>query len=247
VTDEITRRKVLLGLGTTAAALSAGCSYDDMSPTFGALFKAGDLATHYTHNAILRGEQLAREYTTADITPDFPMVGTKSPQDETYQRHKADGFKNWRLPVTGLVEQPTEFSLDTLRNFPSRTQITSHSCQEGWTAIGQWTGVPLAHVLGLVKLKSNARYVFFHAVDGWYDSLNLFDAFHAQTLLAYGMNGGTLPEGHGAPVRLRVERQLGYKSIKFVKHIEVVDSLSRVGDGLGSSGAKYGYSWNAGI
>ncbi|MEJ0022292.1 MAG: molybdopterin-dependent oxidoreductase [Alphaproteobacteria bacterium] len=130
---------------------------------------------------------------------------------------------------------------------PSRTQITAHSCQEGWTAIGQWTGVQLARVLSTTGLKPNARFVFFHAADGWYDSVHLFDALHSQTLLAYGMNGGPLPIAHGAPVRLRVERHLGYKSIKFVKRIEVVESLAEVGNGLGSSGAAYGYSWNSGI
>lgn len=244
---EFSRRRVLLGLGAASTGLFSGCTYEEQLPAFGALFRAGDLATQMTHHALLSSQPLAREYSPADISPMFPKVGTTAPEDAEYKRHKASAFADWRLPVTGLVEHPMEFSLAQLKAMPARTQITSHSCQEGWTAIGQWMGVPLMEVLAQVQLLPEARFVFFHAVDGWYDSIHLLDAFHPQTILAYGMNGGELPEAHGAPVRLRVERHLGYKSLKFVTRIEVVDALSRVGNGLGSSGAEYGYSWNSGI
>lgn len=151
------------------------------------------------------------------------------------------------MPVTGLVTHPASLSVEDLRKLPSRTQITQHNCEQGWSAIGEWTGVQLARVLALVGMKPEARYIVFRCVDGWWDSLDLFDALHAQTILAYGMNGKPVPVQHGAPIRLRVERQLGYKSLKFVSSIEVVDRIDKVENGDGAMVVEYGYSWYAGI
>jgi DMSO/TMAO reductase YedYZ molybdopterin-dependent catalytic subunit len=243
----ITRRQLIAGVSASSGLLVGGCSFADFTPYFGSLFDATAEATWRAQRAMLADQPLAREFGRRDITPAFPTVGTKMPKGTDYARHLASGFRDWRLPVTGLIERPGAFSLAELRALPPRTQITSHSCQEGWTAIGEWTGTPLIHLLQKVGLKPTARYVFFHAADGWYDSIDLLDAFHPQTILAYGMNGGPLPIPHGAPVRLRVERALGYKSLKFVNHIEVTATLAEVGNGLGSSGAAYGFAWNAGI
>jgi DMSO/TMAO reductase YedYZ molybdopterin-dependent catalytic subunit len=151
------------------------------------------------------------------------------------------------LPVEGLVSKPAELSLETLKRFPSRTQVTQHNCEQGWSAIAEWAGVSLGRVLKEVGMLPQARYIVFHTVDGWWDSLDMFDALHPQTLLAYGMNGRELPVAHGAPVRLRVERQLGYKCLKYISRIDVTDRLDDVEDGTGAVGAPYGYSWYAGI
>ena len=159
----------------------------------------------------------------------------------------ATGFAQWRLTVEGLVNRPCELSLAQLKSYPSRTQVTQHICEQGWSAIAEWTGVPLSYVLREAGIQPEARYIFFYCVDGWWDSLDLADAWHPQTLLAYGMNGRDLPVPHGAPVRLRVERQLGYKNLKYVSAITVTDSTKEWGKGLGAQGAENGYSWYAGI
>jgi DMSO/TMAO reductase YedYZ molybdopterin-dependent catalytic subunit len=151
------------------------------------------------------------------------------------------------LPVAGLVAHPAKFSVDDLRRLPSRTQVTQHNCEQGWSAIAEWTGVPLGRILQEAGMLPEARYVVFHTVDGWWDSLDMLDALHPQTLLAYGMNGGALPVAHGAPVRLRVERQLGYKSLKYLSSVDVTDRLDNIEDGTGAVGAAHGYSWYAGI
>ncbi len=149
--------------------------------------------------------------------------------------------------MKGLVERPTAFSLADLKAMPSRTQITLHACEQGWSAIAQWTGVPLSHVLAAVGMRPEARFVVIRTVDGWWDSYDLFDALHPQTILATGMNGGPLPVAHGAPVRLRVERQLGYKSLKYLASIEAVDRVDGLGQGRGSMVGELGFSWYAGI
>jgi DMSO/TMAO reductase YedYZ molybdopterin-dependent catalytic subunit len=247
MTPIVDRRGFLLSAASTSALLASGCSFEEQKPVLGGLFRAGDLASYSAQRLILSGQSMAREYRRGDISAYFPVVGTTLPEDPEYRRLLASGFREWRLPVTGLVDRPQSFSLEELERLPSRTQITSHSCQEGWTAIGQWTGVQLSRVLMRVGLKPDARFVFFFSADGWWDSLHLLDALHPQTILAYGMKGEPLPIEHGAPLRLRVERQLGYKSLKFLTRIFVTDLLSKVGDGSGSSGVAYGYSWNAGI
>ncbi|HEY6212303.1 MAG TPA: molybdopterin-dependent oxidoreductase [Vicinamibacterales bacterium] len=156
-------------------------------------------------------------------------------------------FAEWELVVDGLVSRPTSFSLADVRSFPMTSQITHQACEEGWSFIAEWTGVRLSHVLNLVGASARARYVVFYAFDDLWESIDMADAWHPQTLLAYAMNGELLPAPHGAPVRLRVPRQLGYKSLKYLAQISVVDSVKEIGKGLGSISPELGYSWYAGI
>ena len=177
------------------------------------------------------------------------------PNNPEYVKLAAGGFKNYRLEVSGLVERPMYFSLEDLQNLPSRTQVTRHDCVEGWSAIGMWTGARLSALLEEVKLKPNARYVVFHCADPmeedgssrYYESVDLEDAFHPQTILAYRLNGKTLPIPNGAPLRVRLERHLGYKMAKYVMRIEVVEELSGIRGGKGGYWEDHGYEWYAGI
>jgi DMSO/TMAO reductase YedYZ molybdopterin-dependent catalytic subunit len=200
---------------------------------------------------------LAREFAEADISPDFRANGTTNPSSAEYRALAENGFGDWRLKIGGLVERPAEFSLDDLRAMPARTQITRHDCVEGWSSIGKWTGVQLSHVLDQVGLKPEARYVVStcadelgRSLDGnnrYYESIDLFDALHPQTILAYEMNDQVLPIAHGAPLRMRVERQLGYKMAKYIMQIDAVDSLTPIGRGNGGYWPDRGYDWYAGI
>ncbi|WP_269429323.1 molybdopterin-dependent oxidoreductase [Paracoccus halophilus] len=175
------------------------------------------------------------------------------PRSEVYRRHLESGFSDWALRVDGLVNTPMAFTLDALKAMPARTQITRHDCVEGWSAIGKWTGVPLAQILTRAGLLPAARFVVFHCADdfggmAYYESIDLVDAFHPQTLLAYAMNDRPLPVGHGMPLRLRVERQLGYKQAKYIMRIEVTSTLARTGLGKGGYWEdQIGYDWYAGI
>ena len=168
----------------------------------------------------------------------------KGEAGEAYRRMKDGAFADWSLPVEGSVARPRAFSLADLKQFSPRTQITRHTCEEGWTAIGQWTGVPLSAVLDAVGILPAARFVVFHSYDGWIDSIDMSDARHPQTILAYGMNGRDLPIPHGAPVRLRVERQIGYKSMKFLRRIVVADKFD---DGGKDGNIQNGWAWYTGI
>jgi DMSO/TMAO reductase YedYZ molybdopterin-dependent catalytic subunit len=215
-------------------------------PDHGGLLGIGHTLTYGTARLLGSGT-LAREFGPEEISGNFPAINTTLPDDADYHRDMKQDFAAWRLTVDGMVARPQEFSLAGLRRFPSRTQITRHVCEQGWSAIAQWTGVPLSHLLNEAGIQAGARYVFFYCVDGWWDSLDMADAYHPQTILAYGMNGADLPVAHGAPVRLRVERQLGYKQLKYVSAITVTDSAKEWGTGKGSIGAEIGYSWYAGI
>ena len=194
-----------------------------------------------------------REYTVADVSPDFPPNGTEMPGGIGYFEMMISQFERYRLKVDGLVRNQLSLSLKELKELPARTQVTQHNCDEGWTAIGQWTGVPLAEVLKKAELAPEARYIVFHCLDElargafYYESIDLFDAFHPQTILAYGMNGGDLPVRHGAPLRLRVERHVGYKHAKFINRIEVVDRLNSIGRGKGGFWEDRGYQWYGGL
>lgn len=242
----ISRRKMIAGLPAAGSLLLSGCR-NSLPPTYGSLFDASNALTFGAHRLLLRNQPLVREFARDRITVPFPAINTTNPENPQYQQLLAGGFAEWRLPIAGLISNPGELSLDALKRLPSRTQVTQHNCEQGWSAIAEWTGVPLGRVLQEAGMLPQARYVVFHTVDGWWDSLDLFDALHPQTLLAYGMNGGPLPVPHGAPVRLRVERQLGYKSLKYVSRIDVTDRLDDVEDGTGAVGAAYGYSWYCGI
>jgi DMSO/TMAO reductase YedYZ molybdopterin-dependent catalytic subunit len=196
---------------------------------------------------------MAPEFTEADLSPRFPTNGTTDPDNPVYQALAERGFADWSVEVTGLVERPQSFSLADLRALPSRTQITRHDCVEGWSAIGKWTGVPLGEVLTRVGVRPSARYVVFRCADPdedgipYYESVDFDDAFHPQTILAYELNGAPLPIGHGAPIRLRVERQLGYKMAKYVMRIEVVTDFDSIAGGRGGYWEDQGYEWYAGI
>ena len=252
-------RRRFLGAGSAAAAglLVSGCdALTDLGSARGVL-DFGQLMSLYGQRLLLTGQPLAREFTAADISPDFPLNGTSMPGSFDYFRMMASQFASFRLTVDGLVRQPLSLSLEEIKALPARTQITLHSCDEGWSAIGQWTGVPLGHLLQQADLMPNARYIVFHCLDQlerlpgragfYYESLDLFDAFHPQTILADGMNGDALPVAHGAPLRLRVERQIGYKNAKYVTRIEAVDRLDHLGRGRGGFWEDRGYQWYAGL
>jgi DMSO/TMAO reductase YedYZ molybdopterin-dependent catalytic subunit len=249
----LTRRSLLssLALGGSATLLS-GCDQLSQSPTYQQILYAGEWL-NYRVQRLIGGSALAREYTQAEMSPDFRTNGNTRPQSDQWNRLAAKNFADWRLVVDGLVEAPQSFSLAELRAMPARTQITRHDCVEGWTAIGKWTGVPFAAVLDRVRLSPNARFVVLHCADDfdgtpYYESIDLIDAFHPQTILAYGMNDSVLPIGHGAPLRLRVERQLGYKHAKFIMRVEAVESLAGIGGGRGGFWEDAGdYYWYAGI
>jgi DMSO/TMAO reductase YedYZ molybdopterin-dependent catalytic subunit len=191
-----------------------------------------------------------REYSSKEITS-FPATGTTNPGvsersalGEAYRRLEVGAFADWRLSVEGRVTTPRTFSLNDLKQLRARTQITRHTCEEGWTAIGQWTGVPLSLVLEAAGILPVARFVVFHSYDDWVDSIDLVDALHPQPILAYGMNGRDLPIQHGAPVRLRVERQMGYKSMKYLHRIVVADEFD---DGGQKGNIQNGWAWYTGI
>ena len=171
-----------------------------------------------------------------------PFANGKPPQDEAFKRLQAGGFADWRLAVDGMVARPASFSLAELRSYPSRSQITHLACEEGWSFIAEWIGVPLSHVLNVVGILPQARYVVYFSIErDWWDSVDMADALHPQTLVTYGMNGGELPVGHGGPLRLRVPRQLGYKNVKYITRLTVTDSLK------GFPSPEGGYAWYAGI
>ena len=238
------------GLVTAASGAGAwmlGQRYGFVPPDHGGVLGVGHTLTYAAHRGLLSSQPLAREFARSAISTNFPAINTTMPEGKAYREDMAAGFSSWRLAVDGLVAEPREFSLADLRRLPSRTQVTMHVCEQGWSAIAEWTGVPLSAVLEAVGISPNARYVFLTTIDDWWDSLDMADALHPQTLLAYGMNGRDLPVPHGAPVRLRVERQLGYKNLKYLTGITVTDSTKEWGEGLGAQGAEHGYSWYAGI
>jgi DMSO/TMAO reductase YedYZ molybdopterin-dependent catalytic subunit len=249
----ISRRKLITsGLVVAAGAGGLGDAarladrYGFVPPDYGGIYGAGETLTYAAQRLLMSRGSLAREYNRSEISKFIPVNGDV-PEDDTYQRLLAGGFEDWRLLVDGLVARPYAFSLAELRSLPSRTQITHQACEEGWSFIAEWTGVPLSYVLNFVGASPAAKYVAFFPFDTSWDSLDLADAWHSQTLLAYAMNGEELPPPHGAPVRLRVPRQLGYKSVKYLSHIMVTDTLKNIGKGLGSISPEIGYSWYAGI
>ncbi len=249
----ITRRRALLGLGVAVPAAALALKRPDLDPSLKARYlQSGEWLSYRAHRLLGAGA-MAREYPESAMSPKFPMNGNKTCEDPEYKRHLAAGFVDWRLEVGGLVDRPTSYSLADLKAMPTRTQITRHDCVEGWSAIGKWTGVPLSEILDRVGLKPDAKFIAFTCGDKmwgeyYYESVDLIDAYHPQTILAYGMNDQALGEGYGAPLRLRVERQLGYKHAKFVMKVEAHASLSDFGYGKGgiwSDAANY--EWYAGI
>ncbi|QIB65069.1 molybdopterin-dependent oxidoreductase [Kineobactrum salinum] len=247
----LTRRQALLGALSVAGISLTGCNSEKvyLPPNAGKLlgisFGASDAMTLASQRLLLDNDSMARELPENMISENFPAIGTTDPGEENrdYRADQNNGFPKWRLSVSGLVERPLVLSLADIRSMPFHSQITLQSCERGWSAIAKWTGVRLAHVLDLARLKPNARWIMFQAIDGWWDCLDLFDAVHPQTILAYGMNDGALPVPNGAPVRLRVERALGWKSMKYINAITVLDSVEKMPEGKASMGIPVGFPW----
>ena len=253
------RRDLLLrGTAIVGSMTLAGCDKVINSDAAQAAFDAVDHFTRRTQETILASQQLAPEYAETDISPHFYANGSTDPDDDAYKAMVADGFKTYKLVVDGLVDTPLSLDLAALRALPARTQITRHDCVEGWSCIGKWTGTPLGGVLDQAGVKPEAHYVVFHCFDAmddgslsgptpFYGSIDLLAARHPQTILAYAMNGAPLEVQYGAPLRLRVERQLGYKMNKYIKRIELVASFKDIGGGKGGYWEDTGYQWYAGI
>src|SRR6266851_5791787 len=223
-------RRQLISAGLAGAAGASGLAvaasladrYGLIPPDHGGIYGAGEALT-YASQRLLTRHSLAREFPRSEISkPPFP--NGKPPDDAAFQRLQARASTDWRLAVDGMVARPASFSLAELRSFPSRSQITHLACEEGWSYIAEWTGVPLSHILDLVGTLPQARYVIYRSIQSdWWESIDMADALHPQTLVTYGMNGGELPVGFGGPLRLRVPRQLGYKSVKYITRLTVTD------------------------
>lgn len=246
------RRGVLAGMAAGGGLMLGGCAQEP--PTYGNVLRMGDWFTYNAQRMMIPRRALAREYGRGDITSTV-AVGTVNPGNDheaafnptagpLWAQLAAREFAGWALEVVGAVARPGRYSLDTLLRFPARTQITRHTCEEGWSAISEWTGVPLRLVLEHAGIMPGARFVKFETYDLAQDSIDMFDALHPQTILAYGMNGTRLPHGHGAPLRVRVETQLGYKSVKFLRRIVVTEQFD---DGGKFGNIAGGYAWFAGI
>ncbi len=258
----LTRRRFLRASGGIVAASSvSGCSqFDFLGDRDNAVrdvLESANGLTYRVQRLLLGPHALAPEYPESAIRQGQRPNGSTNPNTEDYVALRNNGFAGYRLRISGLVEQQVDFSLDELRNMPSRTQITRHDCVEGWSCIAKWTGTPLSLLLDQAGVKPEARYVVFHCFDtlgsglsgdnAYYESCDMIDARHPQTIAAYGLNDETLPVSNGAPIRVRIERALGYKQPKYVREIELVESFAQFGRGKGSYWADRGYEWYAGI
>lgn len=251
--SKLSRRKWI----TTGVAATAGASglvvatslaerYGLVPPDAGGIYGPGETLTYAAHRFLTR-HSLAREFAPSQISK-APFANEVGPLGDSFKRLQEGGFADWRLTVDGLVARPASFSLTELHSFPRRSQITHLACEEGWSYIAQWIGVPLSHVLEVAGIAPQARYVIYRSIQpAWWESIDMADALHPQTLVTYGMNGADLPVKFGGPLRLRVPRQLGYKSVKYIDRLTVTDSLKQFGKGLGSSAPEGGYAWYAGI
>ena len=253
--QENSRRRFLRSaLAAGSALVLSGCDRLSRSEWFTKVLDSAEKLTYGAQRLLLPRKAMAQEFTEADLSPDFRSNGTSNPANPVYQALAANRFADYRLQVGGLVARPRAYSLADLKTLPSRTQITRHDCVEGWSAIGKWKGVPLGRVLEQVKPQPSARYVVFYCADPmdetgarYYESIDMDDAWHAQTLLAYELNDEALPIKNGAPIRVRVERQLGYKMAKYVMQIELVERLDHIAGGKGGYWEDRGYEWYAGI
>lgn len=258
MTFSITRRRLLIGSAASLGAIGlTGCDAVTQDSNVQSVLELAERLTMGGQRLLVSRDRLAREFSEADISPTFKPNGSTAPDSEEYARMTETGFADWRLKIDGLIDRPVELSLADLKHLPSRTQITRHDCVEGWSSIGKWTGTPLGPLLQSVGLKREARYAVFHCADEleqtmdgsgvYYESIDLIDAFHPQTILAYQMNGKDLEVAHGAPLRLRVERHLGYKHAKYLMRIEIKNSFAGLWGGKGGFWEDRGYEWYAGI
>ena len=248
------RRQFLKGAAGAASLLAlAGCDNLTQSSWFPGILNKAEKLTDRVQRAITPANALAKEYTEADLSAVFPANGNTDPGTQDYAEMAKDDFADWDVQIDGLVQTPMSFSLAALKDMPARTQITRHDCVEGWSAIGKWTGIPLGDLMHKVQPLPNAKYAVFHCADiddegtPYYESMAIQDCYHPQTILAYELNGKPLDVPHGAPLRLRFERQLGYKHAKYVERIELVESLDGIGSGKGGYWEDQGYEWYAGI
>ncbi len=247
------RRFFRRALGGAAALVLGGCDRLSRTEWFPKILNISESLSSAAQHLITTRKSMAQEFSEADLSPQFRSNGTAKPNDPQYQAMAARDFADYRLEVKGLVEKPLAFSLAELRQLPSRTQITRHDCVEGWSAIGKWKGVQLSTLLEQVRPTPDARYVVFRCADPmddgtrYYESVDMEDAYHPQTILAYQLNDAPLPVANGAPIRVRVERQLGYKMAKFITSIELVSSFGNIGRGKGGYWEDLGYEWYAGI
>ena len=249
----LTRRKLI----TTGLAATAGASglvvaaklaarYGLIPPDSGGIYGPGETLT-YAAQRVLTRHSLAREFSPNQVSK-TPFANEVDPLSEEFKRLQHGGFADWRLTVDGMAARPTTFSLADLKNFPRRSHITMIQCEEGWSYIAEWTGVPLSYILDLVGAQPQVRYLVYRSIQPeWWDSIDMADALHPQTLLTLGMNGGELPVGFGGPLRMRVPRQIGYKNVKYITRLTLTDNLKHFGKGLGSAAPEAGYAWFAGI
>ena len=258
----ITRRNFLRGTAVTGSGLIlAGCDQFDF---LGArdnqvrqVMEQANVLTYQVQRALIGDQTLAREYSASEIRQGQRPNGSMDPTTPEYTFLKMQDFAPYRLTVKGMVEREVSFSLDELRNMPARSQITRHDCVEGWSCIAKWTGTPLGSILDMAGVKPQARFCVYHCYDNiqrtlsgdilYYESSDLVDAYHPQTILSYGLNDQVLPVANGAPIRLRIERALGYKQPKYLHTIELVDDLSPFGRGKGGYWEDLGYDWYGGI
>ena len=251
--SKISRRKLFTtGLGAAAgvsglaAAASLARRYGLVPPDSGGIYGPGETLT-YAAQRLLTTHSLAREFPRSMISK-APFANEVGPRNDAFRRLEAGEFRDWRLELDGMVARPASLSLSDLKGFPLRSQITEVVCEEGWSYIAEWIGTPLVEVLNAVGLLPQARYLVYFSIDrDWWDSIDLGDARHPQTLLTWAMNDGDLPVPFGGPLRLRVPRQLGYKSVKYITRLTATDSLKGFGKGLGSAAPEAGYAWYAGI
>lgn len=245
-------RRGFIATGASGLLLG-GCDRLNNSQTFRGVLRSAEELTMASQRLVSPREALAREFSEADMSPIFRSNGTAMPGTTEYAQHVAEQFANWRLTVDGLVARPLAIPLKALRSIPHRVQITRHDCVEGWSAIAKWHGLQLSRILDQAGLSTRAKYIVFHCADRfgekpYYESIDLVDAFHPQTIIAWGMNGHLLPVPNGAPLRLRVERQLGYKQAKYIQRIQAVDNLANVYGGKGGYWEdNVDYEWYAGI
>jgi len=245
-------RRVVLGAGA-GSLLLGGCDRINALPAVRGALAFGEDASFGVQRLVTDRAALAREFPLSERSPYFRPNGTLRPASDDYARHVDTGFVDWRLRIDGLVARPLSLSMYQLRAGPARHQVTRHDCVEGWSAIGQWTGVPLRLLLAQAGVRRDARFAVFHCADDirgvpYYESVDMVDALHPQTMLAWGLNGRPLPIENGAPLRLRVERQLGYKHAKYVHRVELVNALGGVAGGKGGFWEDVAdYQWYAGI
>jgi DMSO/TMAO reductase YedYZ molybdopterin-dependent catalytic subunit len=249
----VSRRKMIVsGLAATAGASGIAAAarlaqkYGLIPPDHGGIYGLGETLT-YASQRLLTRHSLAREFPRSSISP-RPFPNYLEPLTADFKRLQAGGFADYRLSIDGMVHEPASFSLADLKSYPSRSHITEIACEEGWSYIAEWIGVPLSHMLGLVGVHPQARYVVYDSMepDTW-DSIDMADALHPQTFLCYGMNGSELPVVHGGPLRMRLPRQIGYKNVKFIRRLTLTDNMKKFGKGLGCVAAEYGYAWYTGI